>query len=155
MIREYTIKDYEFVLNSLVGVQKDIKMDVAPICGKSVRNKRASCAKFLKTLIVPDKICYIVEDDKKKFGFVCFKPIQSDACFLEFFLKAPDVNMSPSYVKLFRDHIRDVKTRHGYKKMFATIANRKDYNRWLKLSKKFLNPRSVTLQQKNYYLLEF
>ena len=45
MIRKYTIKDYEFVLNSLVGVQKDIKMDVAPICGKSVRNKRVACAK--------------------------------------------------------------------------------------------------------------
>ena len=155
MIRKYTTQDYEFVLNSLVSLQKDIKMDAPLTCGKSIRSKRASCAKFLKSLTVPNKKCYIIEDDKKKFGFVCFKPIQPDTCFLEFFLKAPDVNMSPSYVKLFRDHIRDVKIQHGYKKMFATIGNRKDYNRWLQLSKKFLNPKSVTLQEKNYHLLEF
>lgn len=155
MIRKYATQDYEFVLNSLVGVQKDIKMDVAPICGKSIRNKRVACAKYLKTLIVPNNKCYIGEDDEKKFGFICFKPIHPDTCFLEFFLKAPDIDMSPSYVAAFRNHIRDVKIQHGYKKMFATIANRKDYNRWLLLSKKFLNPKSTTLQEKNYYLLEF
>ena len=155
MIRKYTTQDYEFVLNSLVRIQKNIKMDTAPICGKSLRNKRKACDRFLKTLIIPNNKCYIGENNGKKFGFSCFKPIQLDACFLEFFLKSPDIGMSPSFIKIFRDHIQDVKNRYRYKKMFATIANREDYDRWLELSKRFLNPKSVTLQQKNYYLLEF
>ena len=155
MIRKYTAQDYEFVLNNLVWIQKDIKMDVAPICGKSMRNKREVCARFLNTLIVPNNKCYIGEKNEKKFGFSCFKPIQSDVCFLEFFLKAKDINMSPFYIKVFKNHIQDVKEQYGYKQMFALIANREDYKRWLDISKRFLNPKSVTLQRKNHYLLEF
>ena len=155
MIRKYKKTDYEFVLNSLVRTQKNIRMESVPISSKSIRNKRNTCIVFLDKLIRPTNKCYIGENNGQKFGFSCFKPISRYSCFIEFFLLAPDIVLTPAHVKIFKNHINDVKNKHGYKKMFALIANRKDYKRWLNISKRFLNPNSVTLQRKNHYLLEF
>jgi len=155
MFRKYTTQDYGFVLNSLVHVQKQINMDVAPICGKSMRNKREACARFLKKLIVPNNKCYIAEENGDLIGFTCFKPTGKGTCFIEFFVKAPDLRVTPKHVKILKNHIQSVKKENGYKTMFAIIANRKNYNRWLDISKRFLNPKSVSLQKENHHLLEF
>lgn len=156
MIREYTPEDREFVLEQVICLQKKIKMVSMPFLGKSMKNKRRICEKFLKTIIKPENKCYIfLNQDGRKIGFSCFRPTTNNNCFLEFFVKDNSVNMTGGLMKKFRNHIETVRIQNGYDKMFAQVVKRNEYERWFDMSKRYFNAKEINTESKLYKLIQF
>lgn len=149
MIRKYKSSDYEFLLNGVVSIQKQIKMVNFPLITKGSRSKKEIAKKFLKGFLKPENLCFIIEDESgTPIVFTCFRPVNKDSCFFDFFFKDPEATMHSKIVNEFFDHVRSIKPKYGFKKMYANLIERQEYSKWIYMAKKHFNAKIVS-QTKN------
>lgn len=145
MIRKYKSSDYEFVLNGVVSIQKHIKMANLPLIAKGRREKKEIAKKFLESLLKPENLCFILEDEKgTPIVFTCFRPISKDSCFFDFFFKTPSSPMHSKLINEFFDHVHSIKPKYGFKNMYANLIERKEYPKWIYMARKHFNAEIIS-----------
>jgi hypothetical protein len=149
MIRKYKSSDYEFVLNGVISIQKQIKMANLPLISRGHRSKKEVAKKFVQTLLKPENLCFILtNEDENPIAFTCFKPINKDSCCFEFFFKIPTATMHSKIIREFFNHVKSIKPRYGFKNMYANLMERKEYDKWIYMAKKHFNAEIIS-QSKN------